>query len=304
MGSPARSSTTWKFEDIEPKLRSYAENLNLTYDAKHPFSCLPEDSAKRALELLGSNIHKAAKHLGYSYSTVAGWFRPGRNPSRRTVAECIYPALCEAFITHYAEWTPTTVYNPLFNLDDNDHALYDALAHDEEFSSTERKALSKRIFILLSTGEVVTPRDAEGEYQETCEKYRRATMRYGASLLNGDDLVAASQIVQALLAARFTRVTAHLDSKEVANSTCRNPLGQRGEMLFANEKVHVQLNNLTPLEGTPTERTRSATQFMRDCTDAMNESVIQTMLLTTDDATLASIRDDINLELEMRAAEL
>ena len=86
---------SWNFELIETQLRLYADVNELEYDSSHPLAILPPKAPQEALKRCGMSYAEVAKLACVNYATVTGWFNPRRNPTRATVRNGIFPALCE-----------------------------------------------------------------------------------------------------------------------------------------------------------------------------------------------------------------
>lgn len=277
--APLSLRLIFKFEDIESKLKSFAESRGRIYDPKHPLSCLPPTAAKHALDLLGADLRAIARAHDFGYSTVAGWFNEQRNPSRPTVTDHIYPVLCEAYAANYKNWTPATSLTHERANDDEDMLLFDALAQGGPLNYQARKALARRILILLTEGVIITSKDADLEHQSARENFSRSSIRLAACMLQGEDLNAAARMIMSMAGARQHHAPLAPDS----------PLPSfTPEMLWADE---IDLTS----NASPIDCTRAASALMNTKAREMEEWVIHYKLesMTNDELfeTAQLIRD-------------
>lgn len=267
----------WPFTDIEPKLIAHAEATNQTYDPKHPLACLPPTAAKHALDQLGTTIAEAAKQAGFSYSTAAGWFSAKRNPSRAIVADNIYPALCEAYAANYKRWTPPTSITHERANHDEDMLLFDALAKGEPLTYKARRAIGRRILILLTQGAIVTHKDARLEHQVARENFSRSCLRMAACMLQGEDLNAAAHMIMSVAGARQHHAPLAPDSPIPSFTP---------EMLWADEVDPTAAD-------TAINCTRAATARMNTLARQMEDWVIRYKLESMTDKELFATAEEI-----------
>lgn len=152
---------SWNFELIETQLRLYADVNELEYDSSHPFAILPPKAPQEALKRCGLSYAEVAKLACVNYATVTGWFNPRRNPTRATVRNGIFPALCEGCLKMAAK------------------------THDER---PETRLIARRVFALLTTGSARTPEEAALELALARERYNRSAISYAANALTEHDL--------------------------------------------------------------------------------------------------------------------
>lgn len=168
---------SWNFEYLEVDLRDHCRENDLAYDPKHPLSCLAPDAAKNALAALGVGYDRIAELGSSAYSTVAGWFNAKRQPSRGTVMQNIYPALCEAYVRG------NNPHSMRFLLEQ-----WGLVESDAEPSPAYQKSVAKHVFAALTTGSAQTEEEIKNEVDRYLLFYRRAIIRYAASQLKGEEL--------------------------------------------------------------------------------------------------------------------
>ena len=167
----------WDFDEVEIDLRDYARENDLEYDEKHPLSILPKNAAKVALDAIGGTYNEIADLMPSNPKTVAGWFAPGRNPSRSVVAHNMIPALCEMFARHVE-------HNPWRFVFDRGEYINDGKRPSKEFIQT----VQSRVFLILTTGENVSDEDRAEYMAKGVERYHRGVIRYAAAYLDKDEL--------------------------------------------------------------------------------------------------------------------
>ena len=167
----------WHFEDVEPHLIKLMQNTGTEYDPKHPLSVLPADAPQEALDMLGLSYKDLAGMMNASYETVAGWFRPGRNPSRRTVVDNIFPALCELCL--YRMKGRTYKF---------ERAMYDHYIEGKPLPKPLVREVEERVIAILCTGRRTTDRDITRDHAESLDAYRRSVLRLATEFLEGDEL--------------------------------------------------------------------------------------------------------------------
>ena len=172
----------WGFDDIEIDLRDYARKNNLAYDPNRPLSMLPDDAAKNALIAAGGSYEEIAKYMPAHKKTVSGWFRPGRNPVRDTVARNIVPAICEAYVRHNEDDFLTFFF-------DRSNYIYEGKRPSEAYL----QMVQHRVFMLLTTGSKQTPDDCAYILNSQLDDYYREVLRYAAASLHGRELEDASR---------------------------------------------------------------------------------------------------------------
>ena len=190
----------WNFDEVEIDLRDYARENGLSYDERHPLSILPNNAAKTALDATGGTYSEIAKLMPSNAKTVAGWFAPGRNPSRSVVAHNIVPALCEMFVRHIE-------HNPWRFVFDRGEYISDGKRPSKEYVQT----VQSRVFLLLTTGENVSDEDRAKYMARGKEHYYRGVIRYAAAYLEKDEL---ADVAHAALGALIRHATKPSSDRE------------------------------------------------------------------------------------------
>ena len=167
----------WDFTEFEIDLRNYARANNLEYDKKHPLKMLPKDAAKKALDIAGGSYKEIAKFMDWSEKTVAGWFAPGRTPSRGTVAKSIFPALCEIYARH----------NELDILRFH-FVRYGYIYEGKRPTKEYIRMIQSRVFLILTTGESITDADRALSMKRSLDTYHRGLLYYAATFLDKAEL--------------------------------------------------------------------------------------------------------------------
>lgn len=179
----------WDFSEVEIDLRDYARENGLEYDERHPLSILPAKTAKMALDAIGGTYDEIAELMPANVKTVAGWFAPGRNPSRSVVAHNIVPALCEMYVRH----TNTKSFRFIF-----DQGEY--VSDGKRPSKNYTLMVQKRVFLLLTTGRDIDEEDLAKSMARSLDVYHRGVIRYAAAFLDDDELaVVANAAINALV---------------------------------------------------------------------------------------------------------
>ena len=177
INKPAIDWGKWHFEDVEPYFVELIKDTGVEYDPKHPLSVLPPDAAQKALDFLGIGYKDLAGLMNSSYETVAGWFRPSRNPSRRTVVDNIFPALCELCL--YRMKGRTYKF---------ERAVYDHYVVGKPLPEPLVREVEERAITILCTGRRTINRDITRDHSENLDAYRRSVLRLATEFLEGDEL--------------------------------------------------------------------------------------------------------------------
>lgn len=194
----------WHFEDVEDHFVDLAGRSDIEYDPKHPLAILPSDSAQKALDVLGVSYKDLAGIMNSSYETVAGWFRPGRNPSRRTVADNIFPALCELCL--YRMKGRTYKF---------DRAIYDHYIEGKPLPDPLIREVEERAVAILCTGRRTIDRDVVRDHAKSLDDYRRSILRLATEFLEGDELATFTRDALGLISLHVARLDQQSDPDEL-----------------------------------------------------------------------------------------
>lgn len=184
----------WKYEDVEPEMRSFAHRLQVDYQERRPLSFLPMDCARRALAAMGSSFREVADLSSFHYQTVAGWFRPGRNPTRSVVVDSLFPALCEAYVRRRE---PARQRQSV--------ARYRYVEEGSGLDDGLRLETERHVASLLCTGADLTPEERTREETESRRGYYQALLRFAASYLDSEELADAAHCVLSQLSRHARR---------------------------------------------------------------------------------------------------
>lgn len=158
---------------------------------------------------------------------------------------------------HHKEFSLTTslAHN---DSQDADLLMFDVLTVGKPLSFQARKALARRILILLTEGVLVTYKDAMVEYEAARERFSRSCLRMAACMLQGEDLNAAARLIMSMAGARQVHTPLGPDSP--------TPLFH-SDMLWAGEIDQ-------GLDASPITSTREASARMTDLAQEMEEWIV------------------------------
>lgn len=249
----------WEYLDVEREVKAYAFKLRADYDEKRPLAFLPEGRLAEGVASIGATRAEIAEASGFSYSAVAGWFQSGRVLKRATVAESVFPALCEAHVRR-AEIARRELAE-----------ARDAYLGGGELDEALRRSVELHVAAAVCTGELRTAEEAAREVAEGKESYRREVLRLAASFLDGDDLISAARVASAILASHTMLPSQREHPDELA--TCLEDMAwalwlDRDEELALLDRADGELDLLdVDGEGVPIDpvvRLRNGTYLMGD----------------------------------------
>lgn len=174
----------WRFESMETDLLLLADSLDLEYDSTHPLSLLPAQAPQQALKHTGLTYAEVASIACVNYATVTGWFNPNRNPTRATVRNGIFPALCEG---------------------------YSRMDGKAPGISNDPKKVAKRVFLILTTGSAKLPEEKQADLDEARERFHRSALTYAASKLGKSDLASIAHSALGFLALNHDQIETNGD---------------------------------------------------------------------------------------------
>lgn len=178
----------WHYTDVENDIQQHALKSAANYSEKKPFLFLPDDRASQVLRHIGASAADISRLVGYNYQTVVGWFHRMNRLTRPTVAEALFPALCEAYVQFHG---PSTIKYARSHQD----YVKKGLPIDDGY----RLAVEQHIAYLVCTGDPKTPEWSRQVAEQGHIAYKRAVIHFSAIFLADDELDAVALSCMGLL---------------------------------------------------------------------------------------------------------
>ena len=175
----------WDFEGFEGLLAERARIMGREYDPGFPLAHLPEASARTALRAIGATYAEICACSGFTYKTVAGWFRPKGRPGRRTVAEGIFPALCEMYSAKTARGAIRL---------SRAEALHRTEVVVLEPENAYYREVEARVYFLIAEGELLPEDEARMGVSDLRDEYYRSALAMAAGQLHDEGLAVAARV--------------------------------------------------------------------------------------------------------------